>query len=279
MQKRLARNIIAAAVSSTLAMSAFSLGALASEAAETTGADGAQAAAAQAEEVNEGLAALAGTYTDLMPAMRDEANAQYWYDALAQYCGIEDEALADQVKDAFLSMYEADFYGNEAAVLAAGGSYSTFDCYLEGVATFTVDGNTISGADENGNQIFSHTYRYIGSLRGDFGAYNDMYAQMYAEAGAEDAWPVLSIYASDDAIEDGFRFFAFSGDNPAETFHIEFRYGDELTGLNEYYTGGYAYFMPSAIYTDYSGELMQSCIDLFVSENADSVSAIADALA
>lgn len=144
MSMNLSRRNFAALAASALAVSALPLGSLASESAAPAAEPAADAAdAAAAEDVDPGLAALVGTYTALMPAFREERNDQPWRDALSEYAGISGEDEADQVKDAFLAMYEADFYGNEAVALSASG-YSTFDCYLEGVETFTVEGNTIS---------------------------------------------------------------------------------------------------------------------------------------
>ena len=71
--------------------------------------------------------------------------------------------------------------------------------------------------------------------------------------------------------DDDFKYFAFMGDTPAETYHIEFRYGADKEGLASYYDGDYAYWLAAGIPADYSEELITDCINLFVDENAPSI--------
>ena len=229
--------------------------------------------AAFAEETDALLGALEGTYQNLFPAFRGEAYNDMWTSALVSI-GVPEEK-ADAVKDAFLSMYEADVYGADAEALAeADPSYFMFDCSMEnGIERLTVSGDTISAADADGNEVFSHTYTYYGSVKIDFGPMTEAYGAYYTE----ETWPAWEVYVSDT--EDGeFTYFAFAGDTPAETYHIEFRYGSDPDALAEYFSGDYGYWMASAIYADCSDELMRSCVELFVTENADSILPIAEAM-
>ena len=230
-------------------------------------------AVAFGEEADAYLTSLEGTYQNLFPAFRNEAYNDMWTEALTG-AGVPAEK-ADVVKEAFLSMFESTVYGADAVALAeADPTYFVFDCQMEqGVKEITFSGNTITGVDADGKELFSHSYTYYGSEKEDFGAMNEMYSAYLTE----ETWPMWEIYVSDT--EDGeFTYFAFTGDSPAETYHIEFRYGSNPEELAPYYSGAYAYWMASAIYADCSDEVMQNCINLFVTENAADLLAIAEAL-
>ena len=66
-----------------------------------------------------------------------------------------------------------------------------------------------------------------------------------------------------------YRYFVSRSDNPADTFHLEMRFGSDLNDLLDFFTGAYAYTMPAAILTDASDELIEQCIALFVTENLE----------
>lgn len=208
---------------------------------------------------------LAGSYIELFPEMEKESYAGIWVTRLEESAGL-DEATAQLTRAMLLSMMESEVYGEEAIQLAAEDpGYSMFDCYfINGPVQITIEGDTISGIDAEGNELFSHTYKYQESLKMDLG--EEMNA-MYAEILSEEEWPAMDIYVAEDA-DDDFKYFAFAGDTPAETFHIEFRYGADKEGLASYYEGAYAYWLAAGIPADYSEELITDCINLFVDENA-----------
>ena len=242
---------IAAAVGLSLCMSATAFAA--PEAAET--------------ESDAYLAELAGSYTELFPVMDAENAKQIWYDQFEEILGIEDEETAEMLREIIIAMFEAEVSGEDAMALAAEDpTYGSFDCYFEnGLASLSFEGNTISGYDEEGNEVFSHNYTYLEDVKVDFGAMNEMYAEMLSE---ED-WPVFSVYESDGE-DDGFKYFAFLADTPAETFHIEFRFGPTEEGIGSYYDGDYAYWLAAGFLQDAPEQMLNDVINLFVSENAAS---------
>ena len=62
-----------------------------------------------------------------------------------------------------LGMCMAEVYGPEAAEkYEADPGSMAFDCYfLGGVDKFVMDGDTITGLDEQGQEVFSHTYKQL----------------------------------------------------------------------------------------------------------------------
>ena len=229
---------------------------------------------AAVSSTNDLLSEFQGTYTGLFPAFRDDKYDAVWEEKLAQYAGVDAEN-AEAVKDVFLSVYESDIHGEEAEKKAEEDpSYFAFDCaFSDGVDTMVFEGNTISGLDADGNEVFSHQYEYYDALKKNF----DPMTEMYMAGVSEEDWPLLYIYAGDGP-DDEFKYFAFADDTPAETYHLEFRYGSDPEDLCRYFTGPYGYWMVSATYKDCSDEMMENCIDLFVEENADSIMAIAESL-
>ena len=110
-----------------------------------------------------------------------------------------------------------------------------------------VDGanSVISGTDKDGNELFSHSYHYVGME------------------------PVRDLYEfeSDDADSGEFTYFYFAPDTSAETYHIEFRYGADADALGQYDAGDYAYWLASGIATDCDQTMIDNCIQLFCTEN------------
>ena len=169
------------------------------------------------------------------------------------YCSSEEELGV--YYQMFTAGFMGELYGEEAVKAYAEDPESAlFNCFfLEDAAVFTVEGNTISGADAEGRELFRHSYHYV----------EDMPVTYF---GME--MPIsMHIYESDDAAEDAFRYFAFSDDTPEETYHLEFRYGGSKENLTDYTEGKYAYWLASAIPADYDDRLMRDCITLFVTEN------------
>lgn len=215
---------------------------------------------------------LAGTYVELFPEFEKEEYKPVWITRLQESAGLDEES-AELAREMLIGMMEAEVYGEEAIGLAAEEpGYSMFDCFfINGPVQITVDGDTISGTDEEGNEVFSHTYVFDETMKADFGEMNAMYEEMISEGlFSEEDWPTMDVYVAEDA-DDDFKYFAFMGDTPAETYHIEFRYGADKEGLASYYDGDYAYWLAAGIPADYSEELITDCINLFVDENAPSI--------
>ena len=111
--------------------------------------------------------------------------------------------------------------------------------------TFEGQGHTISGLDAQGNEVFSHTYHKLDEEN---------------ENG-------FLFYQSDDADSGDFTYFAFSPDTMETTYHLEFRYAEDLSDLQSWFEGNYAYWNAAAIAVDYDQETMKNVIELFVTEN------------
>ena len=110
---------------------------------------------------------------------------------------------------------------------------------------FTFDGSTFSGTDAEGNEVFQHEYTY---------------------AGTEEAMGMY-VFESADADAGEFTYFCFAPDTPADTYHIEFRYGSDLDALGGFDTGTYAYWMAAGIPVDFDQTMVENCIALFCTEN------------
>lgn len=201
------------------------------------------------------LAQLQGSYIELFPEMSLDKYLPLWNEILQAYCESEEElSLYYQM---FTQRFMGELYGQEAInAFAADPENAVFNCFFLGdVAEFAIEGNTISGVDGQGRELFRHSYHYLqDSTVTYFGM--EMPAAMH-------------VYESDDASGDGFRYFAFSDDTPAGTYHLEFRYGGSLEGLTDYTEGEYAYWLASAISADYDDACMRDCITLFVTENLE----------
>ena len=141
-------------------------------------------------------------------------------------------------------------YGQEAVdAFGDGSNGAQFDCaFINGVSTITFDGAVISGADENGNQVFSHEYTYTGLL--SLGGLMEGY---------------LFETADEDAGE--FKYFYMMPDTPATTYHLEFRYGSNTEDLAEYNKGPYAYWLAAGFPVDADEEMIKNVITLFCEEN------------
>ncbi len=189
------------------------------------------------------LVDLTGSYQELWPVILADEYTQTWIDDCAALVGEEN---AQAAYDKLSSMVTGTVYGEEAvAAYANGGAY---DCsFTEGLSTLEFDGasSTIKGYDAAGNELFSHTYHYVGmeEIRG------------------------LYEYESDDADSGEFTYFCLAPDTNTTTYHIEFRYGSDLDALGQYDAGNYAYWLASGISTDYDQEMIENCIQLFCTEN------------
>ena len=144
-------------------------------------------------------------------------------------------------------MCMAEPYGPEATEkYAADPDSMAFNCYfLGGVDKFVMDGDTITGLDAQGREVFSHTYQLLDEEN---------------ENG-------FIFYQSEDADSGEFTYFAFSPDTMETTYHLEFRYAEDPDDLQSWFEGNYAYWNAAAIDENYDLETMQNVIALFVNEN------------
>jgi len=146
-----------------------------------------------------------------------------------------------------LGMCMAEPYGEEAVEKYAADPDSTaFNCYfLGGVEKFVMNGDTITGLDAQGQEVFAHTYQKL-------------------DVDNENSF---LFYQSEDADSGEFTYFAFAPDTMETTYHLEFRYAEDLDDLQSWYEGNYAYWNAAAIAEDYDQATMENVIELFVTEN------------
>lgn len=190
------------------------------------------------------LKGISGTYVELFPELSKEEYRDIWIDAVTPLAGEEN---AETTTDMLLGMCMAEVYGPEATEkYEADPDSMAFDCYfLGGVDKFVMDGDTITGLDEQGQEVFSHPYKQL------------------EEENEND----FIFYQSEDADSGEFTYFAFSPDTMETTYHLEFRYAEELEDLQSWFEGNYAYWNAAAIAEDYDQETMQNVIELFATEN------------
>lgn len=200
-------------------------------------------AAEEAGESEDFLSEIQGTYVELFPEMSKDEYRENWLEETGAIVGEEN---ADAATDMLIGMCTAEIYGQEAIDAYGDGSNGmAFDCYfLGGVSEFTVDGNTISGVDEDGNEVFSHSYDFVEVDENGF-----------------------YLYQSENEESGQFTWFSFAPDTMDETWHLEFRYAEDVEDLGSWFEGNYAYWNAAAIAKDYTAEDMENAIHLFATEN------------
>ena len=242
-----------AACGSTAASTAEEEPAASSEAAQSTAEETAESSSTEAEseaaDENEAaaeqlMAALTGTYQELWPVILADEYEQTWLDDCKALVGEEN---AQAAYEKLASMVTGTLYGEDAVKAYADGN-RVYDCeFTEGVNTLEFDGaaSQIKGYDADGNELFAHTYHYVGMEE------------------------VRSLYEfeSDDADSGEFTYFCIAPDTSATTYHIELRYGSDLEALGQYDAGPYAYWLGSGISTDCDQTMIENCIELFCNEN------------
>ena len=203
-------------------------------------ADGAEEAAKLLEDVK-------GTYEPLFPVITKPEYDQIWLDPCIASLG---EEAGPQMAEMLKAACNGTIYGQEAVdAFGDGSNGAQFDCvFINGVSTITFDGAAISGADENGNQVFSHEYAYAGKL---------------SLSGLMEGY----LFETADESAGEFKYFYMMSDTPATTYHLEFRYGSNTDDLSKYNEGSYAYWLAAGFPVDADEELIKNVITLFCEEN------------
>lgn len=209
-----------------------------SEAAGESETGSAQAAEKLMSDVN-------GTYVPLFSVILQDKYKSVWDDTCLSVLGDEEAAAA--ASEMLRSVCAGTVYGEEAAAAYADAPDSAqFYCgFTEGVAEITFADGVISGVDESGEVVFSHEYSFC-EYNDDMGFYE---------------------YKTDDENSGEFTYFLLRTDTPASTYHIEFRYGEDVSALLNYTEGKYAYWMGSGIIKDCADEVAENSIKLFCTEN------------
>ena len=195
------------------------------------------------------LSAVKGTYEPLFPVIVKEEYDPLWLDPCAAVLG---EEAAPSMAEVLKSACNGTIYGQEAVdAFGDGSNGAQFDClFINGVSTITFDGAVISGADEQGNPVFSHVYAYAGRL---------------SLAGMMEG----CLYETADEEAGEFRYFYLMPDTPATTYHLEFRYGSSAEDLARYNEGPYAYWLAAGFPVDADRQMTEDVIKLFCLENMD----------
>ena len=203
-------------------------------------ADGAEEAAKLLEDVK-------GTYEPLFPVITKPEYDQIWLEPCIASLG---EEAGPQMAEMLKAACNGTIYGQEAVdAFGDGSNGAQFDCvFINGVSTITFDGAAISGADENGNQVFSHEYAYAGKL---------------SLSGLMEGY----LFETADESAGEFKYFYMMPDTPATTYHLEFRYGSNTDDLSKYNEGSYAYWLAAGFPVDADEELIKNVITLFCEEN------------
>ena len=190
------------------------------------------------------LNSISGTYVELFPVLSMDEYHSAWLEATAPLVGEENAEAATEL---LLSMCTAEPYGAEAAEkYEADPDSMAFNCYfLGGVDKFIMDGNVITGVDENGETVFTHAYQPM-DLENENG---------------------FIFYQSEDADSGEFTYFAFSPDTMETTYHLEFRYAEDVNDLQSWFEGNYAYWNAAAISENCDAETVINAINLFATEN------------
>ncbi|QIB67991.1 S-layer homology domain-containing protein [Aminipila butyrica] len=200
------------------------------------------------------LYGLTGTYQPLFEeaTFKDEYS-HYWYDYCAAILGKEN---ADIAVATLKKSIGGSIFGQEAVAAYNEHPENTqFACgFINGVSKITFNGTQISGIDKDGQNLFSHPYRYVGY-----------------KASTDQEGFNFYIFESTSGNEDEYKYFALCPDTPATTHHIEFRYGRDMNELLQLYAGDYAYWMGSGIatsaLTDPKEVTLEQVIGLFCLEN------------
>ena len=203
-------------------------------------ADGAEEAAKLLEDVK-------GTYEPLFPVITKPEYDQIWLDPCIAVLG---EEAGPQMAEMLKAACNGTIYGQEAVdAFGDGSNGAQFDCvFINGVSTITFDGAAISGADENGNQVFSHEYAYAGKL---------------SLSGLMEGY----LFETADESAGEFKYFYMMSDTPTTTYHLEFRYGSNTDDLSKYNEGSYAYWLAAGFPADADEEMIKNVITLFCEEN------------
>lgn len=190
---------------------------------------------------------VSGTYEELFGQLNQEKYDKVWFEEAKAILGADKAQMAVDMLKASVG---GKLYGQAAVdAYTADSSKAAFDCgFLQGVTYFTFNGNTISGVDSEGNNVFSHTYEFVG-----YDSASGFYEYQSKEANAGE-----------------FTYILLAPDTLGTTAHIEFRYGSNLQELTQYSTGSYAYWMAAGIQKGVDSQVAENAIHIFCKENLKS---------
>ena len=204
-----------------------------------------------ASEPSDFQKSINGTFVELFTDNGFTASKydEYWIECCAKYVG--DENAGKATSEMLKTSMTGTIYGPEAQAKYGDGTNGfpngfQFNCYFrEGVKKFVIDGKKITGLDADSKTVFSHEYTQTGVK-------DDTY-----------------FFKSDDNNDDEFKYFAFMGDTPGTTYHLEFRYGNDSTAMLDLFKGKYAYWLAAAMLENETDDNRKACIKLFCDENLE----------
>jgi len=196
------------------------------------------------------------TFESLFKVILADEYRDIWKECVAN---IVPEDQVDETTEMLIHYINGDKYGDEASAQLAAGDY-TFCCdYINGAEFLTFSDNTITIKKTDGTEE-THTYEYVGKVT--IGA-GETYKQ--GENEFDMSMQVDGYKSTDDAGE--FTYFLMREDTMASTYHLEFRYGENLEELQQYLTGPYACWLAAGFDVNADDETIYNVINLFVTEN------------
>lgn len=202
------------------------------------------AEASDSSQADKLFTAVKGDYIQLFKdALFDVKYDKYWHDDAAAVVG---GGAATEAVKALKASVGSSTYGDKA-------DPSAFYCgFINDVKEVSFqDGGKVEFTTSDSKKV-SHTYKFL---------------KKDALSGMMEGY----VFQSTDQNEDEFKYVFLCPDTPATTYHIEFRYGSDLTELLKLNTGKYANWVGSGILksalTEKNEAMIQNCIALFCAEN------------
>ena len=198
------------------------------------------------------------TYVSLFDVIISEQWTPVWQDYVAAVVG---EDAASDMTAGLQSAITSDLYGEAAVSAFADGGYA-FDCdFINGAQSITFKDDNVTILKTDGTSE-THTYEYLGQYN-----VGESETMLYQGMEISMAFPVDAYKSTDEAGE--FNYFFLREDTMEETYHIEFRYGNNLEELQGYLVGPYAYWLAAGIDEAANEETINRVIALFCLENMD----------
>lgn len=198
------------------------------------------------------------TYESLFKVILADEYRDIWKECVAN---VVPEDQVDETTEMLIHFINGDKYGDEASAQLEAGDY-TFCCdFINGAELLTFSDNTITIKKTDGTEE-THTYEYIGKVT--IGA-GETYKQ--GENEFDMSMQVDGYKSTDEAGE--FTYFLMREDTMSSTYHLEFRYGENLEELQKCLTGPYACWLAAGFDVNADDETIYNVINLFVTENLE----------
>lgn len=198
------------------------------------------------------------TYEGLFNVILADEYRDIWKECVGNFVP---EDQVDATTDMLIHYINGDKYGAEASAQVEAGDYSFCCDFINDAELLTFSGDTITIKKTDGSEE-THTYKYIGKVT--IGA-GEVYKQ--GDNEFDMSMQVDGYQTTDDAGE--FTYFLMREDTMASTYHLEFRYGENLEELQQYLKGPYACWLAAGFDVNADEETIYNVINLFVTENLE----------